>query len=464
MTLAEKSLVTMDDFSNKEIEVVFALADEMSVALDSQSKLCEGKIMASLFFEPSTRTRLSFETAMHRLGGRVISAVDIGATSLAKGESIADMARVVGSYADIIVIRHPWEGAAKVVADYSGVPVINGGDGGHQHPTQTLCDLYTIRKERGTLEGLKIALWGDLKYGRTIHSLTFALARFGATILFRPAPGLEVPEHILDKLQKEYGGEVKRFESLDKPDGKTFPIDAIYLTPSSPHQLAMIPDVSAEIELKAGVDVLYVTRPQRERFTAAEEGQDLKKQYPVVDKKLLRGKQFKKTIIMHPLPRVDELAYELDGDPRSMYFKQASRGVPVRMALIALLLGARDTSVSEDTTISKVVYPVYKREFGVQCPNPRCVSVQATETKYLKPEFKIVNSKPLTLRCVYCEHGFEPKYVASSDWHEGKVDTKTYHSADSHWARKIKPENLIIFNSEGEAQAYGFKPSHFAKR
>jgi len=464
MTLAEKSLVTMDDFSNKEIEAVFTLADEMSVALDSQSKLCEGKIMASLFFEPSTRTRLSFETAMHRLGGRVISAVDIGATSLAKGESIADMARVVGSYADIIVIRHPWEGAAKVVADYSGVPVINGGDGGHQHPTQTLCDLYTIRKERGTLEGLKIALWGDLKYGRTIHSLTFALARFGATILFRPAPGLEVPEHILDKLQKEYGGEVKRFESLEKHDEKTLPIDAIYLTPSSPHQLAMIPDVSAEIELKAGVDALYVTRPQRERFTAAEEGQDLKKQYPVVDKKLLRGRQFKKTIIMHPLPRVDELAYELDGDPRSMYFKQASSGVPVRMALIALLLGAREASVSEDTAVPKVVYPVYKREFGVQCPNPRCVSVQATETKYLKPEFKIVNSKPLTLRCVYCEHGFEPRYVASSDWHEGKVATKTYHSADSHWARKIKPENLIIFNSDGEARAYGFKPSHFARR
>src|SRR4030066_198841 len=156
--------------------------------------------MASLFFEPSTRTRLSFEAAMHRLGGSVISAVDIGATSLAKGESIADMARIVGSYADIIGIRHPWEGAAKVVADYAGVPVINAGDGGHEHPTQTLCDLYTLRREKGAIAGLRIALFGDLKYGRTIHSLTCALARFGATILFRSGIGLEMPEHVMTKL------------------------------------------------------------------------------------------------------------------------------------------------------------------------------------------------------------------------------------------------------------------------
>ena len=192
MRLANRSLVTIDDLSNGEIEAVFSLADEMSEAMDKQSTVCQGKIMASLFFEPSTRTRLSFEAAVHRLGGEVISAVDIGATSLAKGESIADMAKVVGSYADIIVIRHPWEGAARVVADYAGIPVINAGDGGHQHPTQTLLDLYTIQKERHTIKGLKIALWGDLKYGRTIHSLIFALAKFGADILFCNSPGLEV--------------------------------------------------------------------------------------------------------------------------------------------------------------------------------------------------------------------------------------------------------------------------------
>lgn len=466
MSLANRSLVTIDDLSNGEIEASFSLADEMLGSMSDQSGVCRGKIMASLFFEPSTRTRLSFEAAMLRLGGQVIGAVDIGATSLAKGESIADMAKVVGSYADIIVIRHPWEGAARVVADYAGVPVINAGDGGHQHPTQTLCDLYTIRKERGSIRGLKIALWGDLKYGRTIHSLTFALARFGATILFRPVPGLEVPEHVVDKLIKEYGGELKKYEAPEQvTKGGLFPLDAIYMTPSSPHQLAMMPDVGVHVELKTGVDALYVTRPQKERFAAAEAEKGLGKDYPVVDKELLKEKEFRSTIVMHPLPRVDELAYELDADPRSMYFKQAARGVPVRMALISLLLGAKEVTVSEDdkSCVQKADYPVYRRDSRVRCPNSRCVSVQETEMKYIKPEFKIVSFKPLTLRCIYCEHGFEPKYVASSDWHEGTLEEKKYHSADSHLVKKIKPENLIVFNSEEEAEAQGFKPSHYTR-
>lgn len=266
------------------------------------------------------------------------------------------MARVVGNYADIIVIRHPWEGAAKVVADYAGIPVINAGDGGHEHPTQTLCDLYTIKKERQTIKGLKIALWGDLKYGRTIHSLIYALARFGATILFRPGPGLEIPEHVLRKLTTEYGGELKRYEALDQAvKGGLFPLDAIYMTPSSPHQLAMMPDISIQVELKTGVDALYVTRLQQERLSSTAEGEGLKESYPVVNKKLLKEKEFKKTLVMHPLPRVDELAYELDADPRSMYFKQAARGVPIRMALIALLLGTKDIPAGrkDDSFIQK---------------------------------------------------------------------------------------------------------------
>ena len=465
MALSNRSLVTVDDLSTGEIEGLFSLADEMSGSMNEQRGVCQGKVMASLFFEPSTRTRLSFETAMHRLGGNVISAVDIGATSLAKGESIADMARVVGSYADIIVIRHPWEGAAKVVADYAGVPVINAGDGGHQHPTQTLCDLYTLQKERQTIKGLRITLWGDLKYGRTIHSLIFALAKFGADILFCPSPGLEVPEHVIKKLTTEYGGELVRYEALDQAVKEgLFPLDAIYITPSSPHQLAMMPTRSIQVELKAGVDALYVTRPQQERLATAEEGQELKKRYPVVDKRLLKGKAFRKTLVMHPLPRVDELAYELDADSRSMYFKQAARGVPVRMALIALLLGTKEVAIAKEEPVPKIDYPLYRWGFGVKCPNPRCVSGQETEMKYLKPEFKIVNREPLTLRCVYCEHGFEPKYIASSHWHEGRLDSKKYHSADSHWVREIRPENLIIFDSENEAQTHGFKPSSYVAR
>ncbi|PIX27721.1 MAG: aspartate carbamoyltransferase catalytic subunit [Chloroflexi bacterium CG_4_8_14_3_um_filter_45_15] len=468
MNLANRSLITIDDLSNGEIETILFLADEMAALINDQCEVCRGKIMASLFFEPSTRTRLSFETAMLRLGGHVVSAVDIGATSLAKGESIADMARVVGSYADIVVIRHPWEGAAKVVADYAGIPVINAGDGSHEHPTQTLCDLYTLKKEKQTIKGLKVALWGDLKNGRTIHSLAYALARFGATILFRPSPGLEMPEYALRKLTTEYEGKLERdAETLKHAfQGRLFPVDAMYITPSHPHQLAMMPDISIQIELKTGVDALYVTRFQRERLTAPPEAQEIKKDYLVVDRKLFKEKEFKRALVMHPLPRVDELAYEMDADPRSMYFKQAARGVPVRMALIALLLGTLGTKEvtipkENESFVARKDYPIYKRDSGVKCPNPICVSNQETEARYIKPEFTIVSFEPLILRCVYCEHELYPKYIASSDWHEGRLENKKYHSADSHLIRKIKPANLIIFAAENEAQARGFKPSKY---
>ena len=268
--------------------------------------------------------------------------------------------------------------------------------------------------------------------------------------------------HVVNKLVTEYGGEVESYKNSERLEAESrFPLDAIYTTPSSPHQLAMMPDISLHVELKSGVDALYVTRPQKERFTIGEEGKDLKKEYPVVDKKLLKGKAFRETLVMHPLPRVDELAYEVDTDKRSMYFKQAARGVPVRMALLAYLLGAKELVIPEVDSPEPVEYHVYNRASGLRCPNPRCVSIQETETKYLKPEFKIVNTEPLTLRCVYCEHGIEPKFVASADWHEGKLDTKKYHSAESHWVHTIKPENLIVFNTEEEAQAHGFKPSHF---
>jgi aspartate carbamoyltransferase catalytic subunit len=460
MSPVNKSVVTIDDLGNAEIEGLFSLADEMNADMPAQFGLCRGKIMASLFFEPSTRTRLSFEAAMHRLGGDVISVADAKSTSISKGESLADTARIVGSYADIIVVRHPSEGAARVVADYAGVPVINAGDGSHEHPSQTLCDLYTLLKERKTIKGLTIALWGDLKNGRTVHSLTYALARFGATILFRPGPGLEMPEHVLRKLTTEYGGEVKRNKALagEIKEGR-LPVNAMYVTPDNPHQLAMIPNVSAEINLKDGIDALYVTRLQKERFSAESAGKDTKENYPVVDKKLLNEKEFKKTIVMHPLPRVDELAYELDGDPRAMYFKQAARGIPIRMALLSLLLGAKTLPAAhEKETFVRVNYPVYRREYGVKCDNPKCISIQENERKYIRPEFQLINIDPLTLRCVYCEHEINPPYVASADWHEGTKESKTYHSADSRWVKAIKPENLLIFDSKNEAESRGFKP------
>ena len=469
MSLKNKDFITIDDFSNQEIEAVFSLADEMSESLYSQSKLCQGKIMASLFFEPSTRTRLSFEAAMYRLGGQVITAMDVHATSLAKGESIADMARVIGSYADIIVLRHPWEGAAKVAADYAGIPVINAGDGGHEHPTQTLCDLYTIKKERKTIEGLKIALCGDLKYGRTIHSLTYALARMGATIIFCPGPGLQMPEHAIKKLTTEYGGELRKIAADEVPslvsavggegNSKNADLDAIYITPSYPHQPALLAGVDMRVDLKSGVDALYVTRLQKER---QQEDTTNKNAYPVIDKAMLKGKEFKRTLVMHPLPRVDELAYEVDADPRSMYFKQAARGVPVRMALIALLLGAKTVDVPSIDVFParRLKHPIYRHELGVKCRNKQCVSQK--ESKYILPEFEIINCDPLTLRCMYCEHESHPPYIASAKWHQGTLDKKLYHSAESFLIDKIRLENLIIFDSRNEAESAGFKPSHYS--
>jgi aspartate carbamoyltransferase catalytic subunit len=309
---------------------------------------------------------------------------------------------------------------------------------------------------------MTIALWGDLKYGRTTHSLIFALAKFGATILFCPSPGLEVPENIMHKLVTEYGGELEKFDKNHKQNQTgTFPVDAAYITPGQPHQLAMMPGIDLEVTMKAGVDALYVTRPQRERFTTEEKAADL--QFPIVDQKLMSGKELQRALVMHPLPRVDELAYDMDADPRSMYFKQAARGVPVRMALIALALGAKKSSAADEVPTPAVEYPMYRREYGVKCSNPRCVTWQETEKNYLKPEFKIVSFQPLTFRCIYCEHGTEPKYVASTEWHQGMKESKRYSRANSHLAKKIRPENLIAFDSAEEAEKHGYKPGFYAK-
>ena len=187
----------------------------------------------------------------------------------------------------------------------------------------------------------------------------------------------------------------------------------------------------------------------------------MKVKYPVVDKKLLQGKAFRKTLVMHPLPRVDELAYEVDADERSMYFKQAARGVPVRMALLALLLGVKEVAVPEVETPPPVEYPLYQQELSPGVPQPEMRLDSGDRDQVPQAGVQDSEHQPLTLRCVYCEHGFEPKFVASTEWHEDKLDTKKYHSADSHWAKDIRPENLIVFNTEEEAQAHGFKPSHF---
>ena len=460
--LSGRCFASVDDFSNRELSYVLALAAEAAAHRDDFADVCRGKVMASLFFEASTRTRLSFETAMHRLGGQVVSAVDIGATSLAKGETLADMARVIGGYTDLIVMRHPWEGAARVVAEYAGVPVINAGDGGHEHPTQTLCDLYTLQRERGRLQGLRIALWGDLKYGRTVHSLAWALARFGATIIFRPGAGFAAPEHVLSKLATDYGGELVRGDVLSQSESEgVLPVDALYMTPHSPHQLAMLPHLSAQLELDQGVDALYVTRLQKERMQAHRE--DMRPEdYPVVDRRLLRRKEFEHSIVLHPLPRVDELSLDIDSDPRSLYFTQAHQGVPVRMALMSLLLGCspRAVQLSEwsEEDWRPIAHPRYMYETGVRCPNERCVSNQESEMRYLPHRFNVIAGIPPRLRCSWCDYEIEPEVIATSEAYDEPTSRRKYHPARSRWAAMIRPENLLLFSSAADAERAGFRP------
>lgn len=267
-------------------------------------KACDGKIMASLFFEPSTRTKLSFDSAMMRLGGQVLGFSDANTSSTAKGESLADTIKVVNDYADLIVMRHPKEGAPKLAAQFASIPVINGGDGGHQHPTQTLTDLITIKRFKGRLDNMKIGFCGDLKFGRTVHSLIRTLARFGNKEFYLISPEeLTLPSSLKRQLEKQG---VKLIE------------------------VRYLEDVVEEL------DMLYMTRIQKERFFNEEDYVRLKNTYILNRDKIRTAKD--DLIILHPLPRVNEIAIDVDQDPRAAYFEQSKMGVYVRMALICKLL------------------------------------------------------------------------------------------------------------------------------
>jgi aspartate carbamoyltransferase catalytic subunit len=294
-------IISIRDFTREEIEEVLSRAAE----IEPDPELLRGRVMASLFFEPSTRTQLSFAAAMERLGGEVIGFAGTEATSIRKGESLHDTIKMVEHYADIIVIRHPLEGSARFAADIAEVPVINAGDGANQHPSQTLLDLFTIERFCGRIDGLRIGLVGDLKYGRTVHSLATALANFDNVGLRLIAPPLlRMPSKILEE---ELQGRVE-FEERE------------------------------ELDLE-GLDVVYMTRIQRERFPDIEEYEKVKGAY-VLD--LDACKQLKDgAIILHPLPRVDEIAPEVDSLPQAKYFEQAANGLPVRMALLSLILLGR---------------------------------------------------------------------------------------------------------------------------
>ena len=392
MALEGRDLVSIFDFSDREIEAVFDLADEMDPHRKASLRIADGSLLCTLFYEPSTRTRLSFEAAMQRLGGGVISVADAGMTSVAKGETIADTVRIVESYADIIVIRHPLEGSARVAADFASVPVINAGDGAHEHPTQTLLDLYTIRREKGTLRDLNVALVGDLRYGRAVHSLAFGLARFGAKVTFVSPPGLEMPPYLLDRLAKEFDCIPAEYHNLG--DVVTDPES---LKRKGGQQKALATEVLSTF------DAIYVTRVQKERFQSEDAYQAAKRGYAITEELLSRARP--DALVMHPLPRVDELDYGFDRDPRAVYFRQAAYGLPIRMALLAALSGRRSAIVKRSRKSDYRPEPRREVDFRklakVPCPNERCVT---NHESYLAPKFMFVKHDPELVACAYCEH------------------------------------------------------------
>ena len=304
MEFAGRDIVSIRDFSREEIDYVLEMTDVIEPMAKSGSHTLDGKIMATLFFEPSTRTRLSFESAMYRYGGNCIGFAEPKVASVQKGENLADTVRTVENYADVLVIRHPLEGAARLAAEFASVPVINAGTGAEEHPTQAMLDLYTIRKELGKIDGLSVALAGDLRYGRTVHSLAYALSLYNIKLHLVSPPLLRMRKEVLE--------EVKQRVKVD--------------------ELEELSNVISQ------VDVLYMTRIQKERFGSLDDYEKVSGSYRLCADDLSQVKR--EMIVMHPLPRVDEISYDVDSTPHSKYFRQVWNGLLVRMCLIGLVLGA----------------------------------------------------------------------------------------------------------------------------
>jgi len=299
-----RDIISIKDFTREEIDYILKIAKTMEPMAKKGSEMLRGKILATLFFEPSTRTRLSFEAAMHKLGGSTIGFAEAEIASVRKGENLADTVRTVENYADVIAVRHPLEGAARLAAEFAKAPIINGGSGAEEHPTQALLDLYTIMKEKGKIDGLKIALVGDLRYGRTVHSLAYAFSLYNIGLYLISPESLKMRREVLQTIKDKIS--VTEKTSLEN--------------------------------IVSQVDVLYVTRIQKERFPDPAEYMKVKGSYRIDMKTLSNAKEG--LIILHPLPRVDEIAAEVDSTPYAKYFPQVWNGIVVRMALLALILGA----------------------------------------------------------------------------------------------------------------------------
>ncbi len=385
----KRDLVSIEDLSNDDVLALLDRADEMAAHLRERAHLLRDTILATLFLEPSTRTRLSFEAAMHRLGGRVITSADPASSSTSKGETLMDTIRMVDGYADVIVLRHAAAGAALVAAGVADAPVINAGDGGREHPTQTLVDLFTLRRERGRLPGLTVLLYGDLRYGRTTHSLARALARFGGRVLALAEPGLELPDYVIEGLGEIPGVEVASVE-----------LDGVSAALRRPRLSTLIAPGAAAFEgrrvvLEAGeLDAIYATRIQRERLPQSSRGAP---ELPRIDAAFLASPATRSSVVMHPLPRVTEIDVGIDADPRAAYFRQAAAGVPVRMAVLAAAMG--DLRLASVGSRRREANPADLPR-GVRCAEPACISTR--EPAATPPRFR--RSAAGTVRCLYCEN------------------------------------------------------------
>ncbi|MBE6685327.1 MAG: aspartate carbamoyltransferase [Ruminococcaceae bacterium] len=355
-----KHLIDIQELSTVELAEMIATAEDIIANPQKYADACRGKKLATLFFEPSTRTRLSFEAAMYELGGNVLSVSSANSSSAAKGESIADTAKTVSCYADIIAMRHPKEGAPLVASMNASIPVINAGDGGHNHPTQTLADLLTIWREKRRFDNLTIGLCGDLKFGRTVHSLISAMSRYSGIkfVLISPEE-LKLPSYVREEFIESKGIEYKQTTDL--------------------------------IEVMPELDILYMTRVQRERFSSEDEYQRLKDSYILTPDKLETAKS--DLSILHPLPRVNEISVAIDSDPRACYFKQVLNGKYMRMALILKLLSMKDCESDASYEGERVVD-------AIKCENPRCITSVEQELPHV---FKLTDKEQGVYRCIYCE-------------------------------------------------------------
>ena len=355
-----RSLISILDFSVTELDQLIATAKDIIANPENYREKCRYKKMATLFFEPSTRTRLSFEAAMMELGGNVIGFSEASSSSASKGESIADTAKILSCYADIMAIRHPREGAPYVASQNASVPVINAGDGGHQHPTQTLADLLTISREKGRLNNLTIGLCGDLKYGRTVHSLIEAMSRYeGINYVLISPKELKLPSYV-------------RYNVLEK------------------HRIPYTEVTSLE-DAMPKLDVLYMTRIQQERFDDVAEYNRLKDSYVLDAEKMKLAKA--DMCVLHPLPRVNEISIAVDDDPRAAYFRQALNGKYMRMALILKLL-------EEAKDLNKEVMDTKDLVYDRVCTNPKCICQTEQELPQIA---RVTDPKENILRCIYCE-------------------------------------------------------------